>query len=92
MYKEDNKYGVFNDFDLSITMKPNAPNPNRQGLKRTGTLPFMAVELGFNGKIPRRYDDELESFAWVLVWVSRFVRDGEEFEPPPALKGQGVAG
>lgn len=90
MYKENNKYGVLNDFDLSTIMKPNARNPNRQGLERTGTLPFMAVELlsekGFNGQIPRRYDHELESFAWVLVWVSRCVLDGEESEPPPALK------
>jgi len=90
MYKEDNKYGVLNDFDLSTIMEPNARNPDRQGLERTGTLPFMAVELlnekGFNGKIPRRYDHELESFAWVLVWVSRCVLDGEESEPPPALK------
>jgi len=90
MYKEDNRYGVLNDFDLSTIMKPNSRNPDRQGLERTGTLPFMAVELlnekGFNGKVPRRYDHELESFAWVLVWVSRCVLDGEESEPPPALK------
>jgi len=90
MYKEDNKHGVLNDFDLSTVMKPGDRNPNRQGLERTGTLPFMAVELleneGFDGKVPRRYDHELESFAWVLVWVSRCVVGGEERERPWRLK------
>jgi hypothetical protein len=49
----------------------------------------MAVELledeGFDGKVPRRYDHELESFSWVLVWVSRCVLNGEESERPPPL-------
>jgi len=89
MYNEDNKNGVLNDFDLSTIMKPGSPHPNRQGLERTGTLPFMAMELlheeGFEGKTPRRYRHELESFAWVLVWVSRCVLDGEERERPPPL-------
>ena len=90
MCKEDNKYGVLNDFDLSTIMQPGDRNPNRQGLERTGTLPFMAVELlhqkGFDGKIPRRYDHELESFVWVLVWVSRCVAGGEECKRPQRLK------
>ena len=75
MYNEKNKHGVLNDFDLSTIMNPGDRNPNRQGLERTGTLPFMAVELlqneGFDGKVPRRYEHELESFSWVLVCVSR---------------------
>jgi len=45
MYKEDNKYGLLNDFDLSTILIPGDRNPNRQGLERTGTLPFMAMEL-----------------------------------------------
>lgn len=75
MYNEKNKHSVLNDFDLSTIMNPGDRNPNRQGLERTGTLPFMAVELlqneGFDGKVPRRYEHELESFSWVLVCVSR---------------------
>jgi len=90
MYKDDNKYGVLNDFDLSTIMNPGDRNPNRQGLERTGTLPFMAVELlhtkGFDGLVPRRYDHELESFSWVLVWVSRCVLGGQESERPPRLE------
>jgi len=90
MYNEDNKHGVLNDFDLSTIMKPGSPHPNRQGLERTGTLPFMATELlhekGFGGKIPRRYRHELESFAWVLVWVSRCVVGGKECKRPQRLK------
>lgn len=90
MYNEDDKCGVLNDFDLSTIMKPGDKHPDRQGLERTGTLPFMALELlddrGFDGKIPRRYDHELESFAWVLVWVSRCVTGREECKSPPRLK------
>jgi len=90
MYNEDNKNGVLNDFDLSTIMKPGSLHPNRQGLERTGTLPFMAMELlhekGFEGKIPRRYRYELESFAWVLVWVSRCVVDGKDSERPPCME------
>jgi len=89
MYKGNNKYGVLNDFDLSTIMNPGDRHPNRQGLERTGTLPFMAVELlkneGFDGKIPRRYDHELESFSWVLVWVSRSVLSGQESQAPRRL-------
>jgi len=81
---------MLNDFDLSTIMNPGERNPNCQGLERTGTLPFMAVELlqneGFDGKIPRRYEHELESFSWVLVWVSRCVFGGQESRPPPRLR------
>lgn len=89
MCKEDNRYGVLNDFDLSTIMDPGSRHPNRQGLERTGTLAFMAVELlkdeGFDGKIPWRYDHELESFTWVLVWVSRCVHNGDQIYPPHRL-------
>ena len=76
--------------DLSTIIKPGDRNSNRQGLERTGTLPFMDMELlrekGFDGKFPRRYEHELESFAWVLVWVSRCVIGGAECERPQRLK------
>jgi len=90
MSKENNKCGVLNDFDLSTIMQPGDQNPIRQGLERTGTLPFMAMQLleneGFDGKVPRRYEHELESFSWVLVWVSRCVLGGQESRPPQRLE------
>ena len=50
----------------------------------------MAVELlenkGFQGKVHRRYDHELQSFSWILVWVSRCVLGGQESQPPPRLR------
>lgn len=50
------KTGVLNDFDLLATSNKEAlRHPDNS---RTGSLPFMAVELlnekGFNSKIPRR--------------------------------------
>ncbi|KIM36710.1 hypothetical protein M413DRAFT_31540 [Hebeloma cylindrosporum] len=90
MHKASNKYGVLNDFDVASVMDPGARNPNRQGLERTGTLPFMALELlradGFEGKVPRRYEHELESFSWILVWVSRCVHNGQESRRPHHLE------
>lgn len=67
-------------------MEVGAQSPNRLGFERTGTLPFMALELlredGYNGLVPRRYAHELESFGWVLVWVSRRIMNGEELTQP----------
>ena len=57
MYRKDgsDKYGVLNNFDLSLIMKPSNKYPNCQCLARTGTLPFMTLELleedGFCNKI-----------------------------------------
>ncbi|KIK41001.1 hypothetical protein CY34DRAFT_237513 [Suillus luteus UH-Slu-Lm8-n1] len=67
VYKtSDGRYiGVLNDFDLSSTQD----TPSDQ--ERTGTVPFMAVELlaknAIEGK--RLYQNDAESFIWVFAWV-----------------------
>ncbi|KAG1741267.1 hypothetical protein EDB19DRAFT_1705067, partial [Suillus lakei] len=66
--------GVLNDFDLSSTQ--DSPS----GQERTGTVPFMAIELltkdAIEGKVKHRYQHDAESFIWVLTWVCLRYRRG----------------
>ena len=68
--------GVLNDYDLSSLAAAAGP----QGNERTGTVPFMALDLltpaGQRGEVKHLYRHDLESFIWVLVWVSLRYRDG----------------
>ncbi|KAJ8584443.1 hypothetical protein M405DRAFT_692892, partial [Rhizopogon salebrosus TDB-379] len=67
--KEGNLLGVLNDYDLSSLRITQGP----QGNERTGTVPFMALELltkeGQRGEVKYSYRHDLESFMWVLPWV-----------------------
>lgn len=70
-YEEDGeKFGVLNDYDLAALMKPGDRCPNQSGWERTGTVPFMAIELlkHPNGELKRWYRYELESSAWCLAY------------------------
>lgn len=62
--------GILNDFDLASIMKPGSRSPEKRGWERTGTLPFLAVDLleFHNGETRRWYRHDLESFAWCLLW------------------------
>jgi len=80
MYYEDDEgklIGVLNDYDLSSLA--NALGP--QGNERTGTVPFMALDLlterGQRGQVEHLYRHDLESFVWVLPWVVLRYRDGK---------------
>ncbi|KAG2107959.1 uncharacterized protein F5147DRAFT_837161 [Suillus discolor] len=68
--------GVLNDYDLSSLA--NAVGP--QGNERTGTVPFMALELltkdGQQGKVKHLYRHDLESFMWVFAWICLRYRQG----------------
>lgn len=63
---ETNK-GVLSDFDLAIIQKM----PRRPEHERTGTIPFMAVDLLNDAywHISRQYRHELEALIWVLPFV-----------------------
>ncbi|OJA11262.1 hypothetical protein AZE42_05676 [Rhizopogon vesiculosus] len=68
--------GVLNDYDLSSLKSALGP----QGNERTGTVPFMALELltkqGQRGEIKHLYRHDLESFIWALAWVCLRYKDG----------------
>ena len=60
--------GVLNDFDLSYQMTDESPSPNNPtSHQRTGTLPFMAVDLLGDEPPLQGYRHDLESFFWVIL-------------------------
>ena len=63
--------GILNDFDLAAKMEPGDRNPTRKGWERTGTLPFMALDLlkYHDGQFKRWYRHDLESSAWCFVYL-----------------------
>ncbi|KAH7918884.1 hypothetical protein BV22DRAFT_1041437 [Leucogyrophana mollusca] len=71
---QDVAVGVLNDFDLTSTTE------GRQGNKRTGTMPFMAIELldqeGPEDHITHQYRHDAESFVWILAWLTLHYANG----------------
>ena len=77
MYHATRKCGVLTDFDCaSLTRLP--------GTDRTGTIPFMDLELlrdqYWKGNITRRYHHDLEAFICMLLFVF-LAYDDEKFDP-----------
>ncbi|KAG2083002.1 hypothetical protein BD769DRAFT_1682918 [Suillus cothurnatus] len=68
--------GVLNDYDLSSLANVVGP----QGNKRTGTVPFMALDLltakAQRGEVRHLYRHDLESFMWGFAWVFLRYRQG----------------
>ena len=65
--------GIVNDYDLATWVDHSATNTNR-----TGTIPFMAIDLldgGLEDRIPRLYRHDLESFVWVLAYITIAIID-----------------
>jgi hypothetical protein len=58
--------GVLNDYDLSV-IEGSRPS----GLERTGTIPYMALELLMNpsGSVSHQFKHDLEATYWVLSWM-----------------------
>ena len=67
--------GVLNDFDLASTQQ------SATGTERTGTVPFMALDLlddlALQGHVKHAYQHDAESFIWVLIWISLRYDDGK---------------
>ena len=87
MYDKDNEdCGILNDFDLAH--RRGRPRPS--GTERTGTMPFMALDLltkdAWDGKVRRLYRHDCESFAWVLLWICCRYEDGKEIHEAPLSK------
>ncbi|KIJ05885.1 hypothetical protein PAXINDRAFT_20885 [Paxillus involutus ATCC 200175] len=70
---KDNLSGVLIDFDL-------ASLATSVGNGRTGTIPFMAINLlegGQDGKVKHLYRHDMESFIWAFIWKRAFLSMAE---------------
>ena len=66
--KDGDPLGIVNDFDLATWVGHSTTNSDR-----TGTIPFMAIDLldgGLDNCAPRLYRHDLESFCWVLAYIT----------------------
>ena len=80
--KNGKTYGILNDFDLAV-FEGQERSLSKQ---RTGTRPYMAIDL-LEKKAPKhRYRHDLESMVYVFLWITSGYEDGEEIENAP-LKG-----
>ncbi|KAF5326201.1 hypothetical protein D9611_000694 [Ephemerocybe angulata] len=83
MYDKKDKKPKLCDFDLSHVSDQERPS----GHSNTGTWAFMAMELltqkAMDGRVPRLYRHDFESFIAVLVWVVFRYRDGKLVPDPP---------
>ncbi|TFY78117.1 hypothetical protein EWM64_g5894 [Hericium alpestre] len=76
MFRLHPKYkvcGLLNDWDLSETVSNETPHLRNTGATarhRTGTAPFMALDLLLDNPPRHLYRHDLESFVYVLVWCA----------------------
>ncbi|CAL1715800.1 unnamed protein product [Somion occarium] len=88
LYREkgNKNHGVLNDWDLSSVEGLS----DHKGLERTGTVPFMSLELlnrkFWRGRIRREYRHDLESFIWMLPWAVFCYEDCQRKEPPDPVR------
>jgi hypothetical protein len=75
----DKAYGVLNDFDLAV----DADIKSASSKQRTGTKPFMAIDLLRDHPSVHMYRHDLESMFYVLVWITSRFHNGEEIADPP---------
>ena len=81
--RREGNCGVLNDYNLAHL--DGQPQPS--GSERTGTMPFMALDLladeAMDGKVERLYCHDCESFAWVLLLICCRYEDGKEIQNAP---------
>ncbi|KAF8153391.1 hypothetical protein B0H34DRAFT_103880 [Crassisporium funariophilum] len=83
MYREvDGRIcGVLSDYDLSLFFRKPKPGPSSK--QRTGTRPYMAIELLLPTPTKHLYRHDLESLYYVIfVLVTRY-DGGEPIKNPP---------
>jgi len=73
--------GVLNDFDLSIPVTRVLTSK-----QRTGTTPYMAVDLLENPPTTHLYRHDLESLFYVIVVLTSRYHKGREMNEKPPLQ------
>jgi len=61
---------ILNDWDMASELTDEGEVPNSAALHRTGTLPFMAIDLLGTSPPPHYYRHDLESFFYILIWAA----------------------
>jgi serine/threonine protein kinase len=78
--KEGDKiYAVLNDFDLAVS----ADVKITLSKQRTGTKPFMAIDLLQPDPPVHMYRHDLKSLFYVLVWTTSCFHNRDEIALPP---------
>jgi len=75
----DKVYAVLNDFDLAVS----ADVKSTSSKQRTGTKPFMAIDLLRPDPPVHMYRHDLESMFYVLIWTTSRFHNGDEIALPP---------
>ncbi|KAF8177018.1 hypothetical protein BJ912DRAFT_908859 [Pholiota molesta] len=77
--------GVLSDYDLSLFF--NKPKAGPSSKQRTGTRPYMAIDLLQPTPTKHLYRHDLESLFYViLVLVTRYKKGKEIINKPPVQK------
>ncbi|KAK7439851.1 hypothetical protein VKT23_017423 [Stygiomarasmius scandens] len=81
--------GVLNDWDLSSKIDEEGNVPTSDAKHRTGTLPFLALDLLRTKPEHHLYRHDLESFLYVLLWAGLHYRLDGKRNPYPneAVRG-----
>lgn len=74
-----NVYAVLNNLDLAV----NVDAQGQSSKHRTGTKPFMAIDLLGGDPTVHLYRHDLESLFYVLVWIITRYHNGKEITNPP---------
>jgi hypothetical protein len=77
--KGDMIYAVLNDFDVTVSADVKTTSTKH----RTGTKPFMTIDLIHPDPTVHVYRHDLESMFYVLVWITSRFHDGQEIGDPP---------
>ncbi|KAF5383837.1 hypothetical protein D9615_003854 [Tricholomella constricta] len=84
--------GILTDWDMASDVKANDDILPSTATHRTGTIPFMAIDLLIVNKRPppHLFRHDLESFFYILVWAAFYYdfdkKERRETKPLPQLE------
>lgn len=77
--------GVVNDWDMASRLNGSIFAPKSAAQHRTGTLPFMAIDLLTTTPSGHYYRHDLESFLYILLWAALRYRFKGKRVPLPSV-------
>jgi serine/threonine protein kinase len=70
--------GFLIDLDYAIRRNPVSGQFMSSGAHRTGTLPYMAIDILTDPTFPHLYEHDVESFFYVLIWCGIYPTGKDE--------------